>query len=204
MSSIKRVMISVTHLASGSLPLLNLLNRNPRVQFVQTNPVIQNYVDLKALTGMTHKLSSVAAIFALESNFNYQLGSKIKIPHAHYLFTVRQPDPVLNLLVSDGIYDQKGAAMYYCYRLRRICEIAKRVKHGMLLTYDDIQRGDHIAPLKTFLGLKEDVLHIPEFFNHLKSPPNVINREILEWCRDCYERHLFFLKRLPLAGVNRG
>jgi hypothetical protein len=204
MSSLKRVLLSVTHLASGSLPLLGLLNRNPRVQFVRANPVIQNYVDLRAFTAQTHKLSSVAAIFALEANFNYQLGSKNLPLHAHYLFTVRQPTPVLNLLVADNLYGHKEAAMYYCYRLRRICEIAKRVRHGMLLTYDDIQRGDHVVPLKTFLGLKEDVLHLPEAFDHLKPPPNVIKREILDWCQDCYERHLFFLKSLPLVGVSHG
>ena len=94
--------------------------------------------------------------------------------------------------------------MYYCYRLRRICEIAKRVKHGMLLTYDDIQRGDYVGPLKTFLGLKEDIAHTPEVFDYLKLPPNVISKDVLEWCRDCYERHLFFLKSLPLVSVNRG
>mgnify|MGYP003420846787 FL=1 len=205
MPSLKRVLFSVTHLASGSLPLLGLLNLNPRVQFVPTNPVIHDYTDLQALTGLPHKMNSVAAMFAFEINFNYQFGSKQSIPHAHHLFVVRPPDPTLNLLVASGLYSLDDAARYYCFRLRRICEIAKRVRQGMLLTYDDIQRGEYVGKLKSFLGLKDDPRHVPEAFDYLK--PSVINEfdsKTLDWCRDCYERHLFFLKSLPLECVSRG
>lgn len=202
MSSLKRVLLSVTHLASGSLPLIGLLDRNPRIQFVRTNPVIQNYTDLKALTSLPHKLTSVAAMFALDINYNYQLGSKNLVPHAHYLFVVRSPEPVLNILMSQGGYAEQGAAMYYCYRLRRICEIAKRAKHGMLLTYDDIRQGEYVKPIKSFLNLREDVSYEPEMFDNSKSS-NTVKKDTLEWCQDCYERHLFFLKSLPLVQINR-
>ena len=181
---------------------MNLLDKNPRVQFIQAHVIIQNYMDIGAITSMSHKMNSVAAMFALELTANYQLGSKISLPHVHHLFVVRQPDPVLNFLVANGIYNQTSAAMYYCYRLRRICEIAKRAKYGMLLTFDDIQSGAYTTPIKSFLGLKDDVSHIPAVFDHLKSANNVIKKDILEWCRDCYERHLFFLRSLPLAGVS--
>ncbi len=201
MSSLKRVLLSITHLESGSTPLLNILDRNPRVQFLRSNPMIQNYMDLKVITSIPHKLDSVAAMHALDISFNYQLGPRTHVPHAHYLFIVRQPDHVLGKLIADKAYKQTDAAMYYCYRLRRICEIAKRVQQGMLLTFDDIRRGDHVAPLKSFLGLKEDVLHQPEVFESMQSS-SVIDGNTLEWCRDCYERHLFFLKSLPLTKIN--
>lgn len=155
------------------------------------------------MTSMPHKLNSVAAMFALDLNFNYQLGSKNLVPHAHYLFTVRQPEPVLNTLIAGGIYGHREAAMYYCYRLRRMCEIAKRVKHGMFLTFEDIQRGDYVDVIKSFLNLKEDISHLPEAFDHLKPKSNVVSSKTLDWCQDCYERHLFFLKSLPLVGVSR-
>ena len=189
-------MFSVTHLGSGSLQLLSLLNRNPRVQFVQSQPVIQNYIDLRALIDVPHKLNSIAALYAVDINFNYQLGSKYLIPHADYLFVVRQPEPVLNLLVESGLYDSLTAATYYCYRLRRICEIAKRVKSGMLLTFDEIRNGDHIEPLKRFVSLKEDISHEPAVFEKLKPVSKNINKETLDWCSDCYERHLFFLRNI--------
>lgn len=198
MSSLKRVLISVTHLASGSLPLMGLLNTNPRVQFIQTNPIINNYPDLKATLNMPHKMNSVAAMFALDINYNYQLSSSVYLPHAHYLFVIRPPDQVLNVLTSNGLYGHDQAANYYCFRLRRMCEIAKRVKHGMLLTYEEIIRGDHVEHLTDFLTLRESVLHSSENFDHLTMSKNTFKKETLEWCRDCYERHLFFLKRLPL------
>lgn len=181
---------------------MGLLNHNPRVQFVQSSPVIQNYTDLKVLTSAPHKLNSVAAMFAFDLNFNYQLGSKNIMQHAHYLFSVRQPEPVLNILVSQVGYSEQGAAMYYCYRLRRICEIAKRVNHGMLLTYDNIQNGEYVVPIKSFLSLRDDVLYDYNIFNHLKTTSNTIKKDTLAWCQDCYERHLFFLKSLPLIKIN--
>lgn len=204
MSSLKRVLLSITHLGSGSLPLLGLLNRNPRVQLLQTNTTVHSYPDLRAITSQRHKLGSSAAMFAIDLNYNYQLGPRVQLPHAHHLFVVRPPEVVLNLLVSKGFFKQEQAARYYCFRLRRMCEIAKRVGTGMLLTYDDIQRGDYTETLGEFLGLKEPVVHVPKLFDHLNYTENVFAKPTMDWCRDCYERHLFFMKSLPLVTVSRG
>ncbi len=204
MPSLKRVLFSITHLGSGSLPLLNILNQNPRVQFSPASPVVHNYTDLQPLTATPHKMTSVAAMYAFEIAYNYQFGTRNPVRHAHHLFVVRQPEAVLTLLVSGG-YGREEAARYYCYRLRRICEIAKRVEQGMLLTFDDLQRGEYGSAVKTFLGLKDEPAHAPEAFESLKpSLPCPVSQKTLDWCQDCYERHLFFLKSLPLAGVNHG
>lgn len=201
--AVKRVLLSVTHLASGSLQLLSLLNHNPRVQFTNTQTPIRDYTDLQAVTSIPHKMNSVASMYAIEINHNFQLGPRTSIPHAHHLFLIRRPDPSIGMMVEHGVYRQHEAAMYYCYRLRRICEIAKRTKSGMFLTYEDLESGDYVRPLTKFLELKDDVEFDQKVFESLKpSNPVDLGRDE-SWCRDCYERHLYYLKSLPLARVSQ-
>lgn len=200
--AVKRVLLSVSHLGSGSLQLLSLLNHNPRVQFTNTQTPIRDYTDLQAVTSIPHKMNSVAAMYAIEVNHNFQLGPKNVAPHAHHLFLIRRPDPSIGMMVEHGIYRQHEAAMYYCYRLRRICEIAKRAESGMLLTYEDLENGSYVQPLSKFLGLKEEVEFVPNVFEAFKprSPVDLGRDEA--WCRDCYERHLYYLKSLPLTRIS--
>lgn len=205
MSSPKRVLFSISHLASGVTPLLYLLNSNPRVQLLRSEAMFQNYNDLKALTSFSHKTNSAAAIYAFDISYNHQMGSKVVFPHADYLFLIRPPEPSINLLIASKLYSPTTAVNYYCYRLRRMCEIAKRVKSGIILTYDDLISGDHVAPLTTFLRLKEDVIHQADCYERLKPPEtNLIPTDLISWAKDCYERHLFFMRSLPLVQISRG
>jgi len=164
---------------------------------VVSQPVINNYTDLKPFTAQPHKLNSSAAMYAFEINYNFQMGSRKAIPDIHYLFVIRKPKPTLDSLVSAKLYHPDSVAMYYCYRLRRICEIAKRVS-GMLLTYDQIVSGEYIEPLGNYLGLKDRIIHSESEFSHLQAPSYPFDKKVMEWCDDCYERHLFFLKNQPL------
>ena len=199
----KRVLLSVSHLGSGSLQLLSLLNHNPRVQFLNTQTPIRDYTDLQAVTSISHKMNSVAAMYALEINHNFQMGSRNFIPHVHHLFVVRRPNPSISLMVQNGIYRQHEAAMYYCYRLRRICEIAKRVGSGLLLTYEDLESGDYVKPLSKFLGLKEEAEFDPNVFSSFAPESSLDLGKDENWCDDCYERHLYYLKNLPLLRITQ-
>jgi hypothetical protein len=201
--AVKRVLLAVSHLGSGSLQLLSLLNHNPRVQFANTQTSIRDYTDLQAITSSPHKMNSLAAMYAMEINHNFQLGPKNIAPHAHYLFVLRRPEPSIGLMVQNGVYRPHEAAMYYCYRLRRMCEIAKRVGTGMLLTYEDLESGEYVTPLSKFLGLKEEAEFDPKVFQAMRPTSKTSLGRDEAWCEDCYERHLYYLKSLPLERITR-
>jgi hypothetical protein len=100
----------------------------------------------------------------------------------------------VNNLVASGRYDVRRAHAYYSFRLRRICEMAARTPGAVLV--EQSRCGEALGLVESYLGLKPP-LAVPEF------PPDAADVP-LAWRKKadaCYERHLYFLKSLPLMRV---
>ena len=66
-----------------------------------------------------------AKVFYDELCFNHQLRSRSLYQACHYIYVVREPAVSLPLIVGEG-YTDIMALNYYCFRLRRLCEMAQK------------------------------------------------------------------------------
>jgi len=198
----KRILFLASHLYSGSQALYHALDEHPRIQGYEREGmnIYDNPSSLVGLTEMPNKISSRAAIYMDHLLFNPSLSTKAAYQHCHFVYVVRPARPTLNFLVANRKYRPGHACRYYCYRLRRLCEMAKRTPGAVLLTWDDLtsRRGlplvEEYLRLNRKLELSETVLATLErqFVTDLLAYP------LLEAAESSYERHLFFLKNQQL------
>ena len=182
----KKVCFLLTHQCSGSEPLLETLGANPRIQVYRTGRTYLHPLSLEDLTGMPHKTRNAAAVWLDEIRYNYQFGNKSLYPLARFLYMVRPAAPTLTCLVTGG-YEPDFAARYYCYRLRRLAEMAKRTPGAILITPD-----------KPALDLVAEYLSLKQPLLSFQAQPAVVaslDWELVRHCEERYEWHLFFMKQ---------
>ncbi len=185
----KKVCFLIGHEQSGSNILFDILSANPRIQGYKTLTTYNHPLSLESLTNLPHKLRNTAAIWLTELLHNYQFSCKKLYNICKFIYMIRPAEATLNGLVD--VYDAECAAMYYCYRLQRICEMAKRTPGAVLVT--DMSA---LPLIEEYLGLKEHLLP-PELEN--VPTKNLVKWEIVQKCQESYERHLFFLRSQNLS-----
>jgi hypothetical protein len=152
------------------------------------------------LVNQRHKLNTNAAIWMDELMFNHLLCTEaFYYGVAKFIYVIREPFPTINGIVSHHKYSPEAAVRYYCYRLRRLCEMAKRTPGAVLLTWDDLLTGRLDGEVEDYLNLKTPIQKLPEWYNSYRQEfPDVVPTDLREWAEDSYERHLFFLKNQDL------
>lgn len=188
------VLFVVSHFGSGSDSLVSALNANPRVQFWDMQITYSHPLDLSFLLGQEHKLKNSAAIYADHLLINPIFSCKPLYKLCNFIYVVRDAKSSLNCMTQRT---GKHAAMYYRYRLRRICEMAKRTPGAVLLTYDELQSGKGLDLIEEYLQLKTPLS---------KPQPSSIENDDFDVktcneCQDIYERYLYYLKQLNLKQV---
>ena len=72
----KKIVLVISHLASGSTALCQILDKNPRIQWCRAD-LIYNHPDiLESLTSQPHKLSNSAAIWLDDVLYNFSFSHK--------------------------------------------------------------------------------------------------------------------------------
>jgi hypothetical protein len=192
----KRVVFLTSHLCSGVFELKQLLNKHRRIDLRGTGLTYTHPTDVDDLIGLGHKLRNSAAIYGDHLVYNTDLQHKRFYSFGHFIYLVRSPRETLNEIIThpNSNYTEDSAFRYYVYRLRRMCEMAKRTPKGVVLTYQNILDGKG-------LNLIEDLLEI----NSIKHDPLVyqdkviednFSPDLMEKAEESYERHLYYLKQL--------
>ena len=192
----KTVLLLVSHLGSSSNILFNVLNQNSRIQGFRTDRPYYNTDTLQYLTAYEHKLRNTAAIYMDELLHNFKFAAKDLYKICKFVYLIREARPSLNKIIARG-YSQNAASDYYRYRLRRICEMAKRTPGAPLLTWDDMVSGRGLPLIEEYLNLKEPIKKIsigPE-------APDVVEYNIAEKAQEAYERHFLYLKKFDLISA---
>lgn len=186
----KKVCFLTSHLLSGASYLYESLDQNPRVQGFRSDRPYTSMLDVLDLTNRKHKLKNAAAIYMDELIYNHWLQTKDAYKHCQFVYMVRPPEGTLNELVSRRLYTPSCAARYYTYRLRRMCEMAKRTPGAVLLTWDDLATGRGLPLVEEYLGLKTP-LTVPT----MKKGTNttLVPLKFIKEAEESYERHLSFL-----------
>jgi hypothetical protein len=95
-----------------------------------------------------------------------------------------------------GKYAPKFAARYYGFRLRRICETARKTKDSLFLTWDDLASGRAFSSIEDYLGLRTQLKAEHRHFQACVRD-ELDERLVLE-CQDAYERYYYYLAGLGM------
>jgi hypothetical protein len=82
----------------------------------------------------------------------------------------------------------------YLYRLRRICEVAKRTPNSIFLTFEDLKNENSMNTIKEFLSLKYAPI-APEL-SSLEVKKDIIPYNLLIKAEESYEKYYAFLKNV--------
>ena len=194
----KKIVFVVSHLYSGSTALCMAMDLHPRIQIgnlIQgrdyTHPM-----HLIELSEQPHKFPNRAAIYLEELLYNHQFCVRAAYGVCKFIYVVREPESVLNFMMGlGGVKNPEFASRAYLFRLRRMCEMAKR-SGGVLLTFEDLMEG-RVERVPEYLGLKValpyDVTMLAGYQRKFSS--TLCPYPMLTKAQDTYEKYLYFLKK---------
>jgi len=193
-----KILFVASHLYSGSFRLLQILNENPRIEIRDTGWQYNHPQDLDNLLAVGHKLDSSAAIYGDHLLYNTSLLSKAFYHFSKFIYVIREAKPTLNGIVSDANlpYNQETAFRYYCFRLRRMYEMARRTPGAIFLREEDIPKS--LLLIQEEHELKHPLVDIPAEV----SGEDVIDATLAVQAQDVYEKYLFYFKQLNLKFVS--
>ena len=194
----KKILFVCSHPYSGSSALWSALNQHPRIQgfsLAARTPYVSP-LNLLALADQSHKMHNRSAIYMDELLYNHHLCTKAAYKECKFVYVVREPEPVLNYLVGNDKAKPSFAARRYAYRLRRLCEMAKRTPGAVLLTWDDLVVGRGLNLIEEYLGLRQPILYDPALLAPYQRsfPTALVAPALLAATEEAYQRYLYFLK----------
>lgn len=201
----KKIVFICSHQYSGSEILYQSLNRHPRIQGYK-GQVLGNYssgLQLLTLTKQNHKCQNRSAIYMDEILFNFQISSKDAYKYCKFIYVLRKPEIPINFLIYKDRKKPSFAVLYYKFRVRRLCEMAKRTPGAIFLTYEQLCAGEGMDLIKEYLDLPTDIEFNPkemEAVNRGFGTDLLGLNHRLEVERT-YERYLYFLRNLPLRRL---
>jgi len=108
---------------------------------------------------------------------------------------IRPAKPTLwEIKTNKEEYSELTACRYYCFRLRRIYEMARSTPGAILLTYDDLSSRKGLDLIQEYLNLAQ-----PLVSQKLLEPKEEdFSSFLMNTAQDCYEKYLYHLKQLDL------
>lgn len=197
----KKVVLICSHLHSGSEALYRSLDAHPRIQgFKEPLPnVYSSGLQIQALTQMPHKCMNRSAIHMDEILYNYQVSTEDVYKYCKFVYVIRSPEATLCRLMESG-KKWSHAFLYYKYRMRRLCEMAKRTPGAVLLTFEELCGIGALELVGDYLDLPSspdmcDVTLSRGTGTDQLAPVRRFEAERI------YERYLYFLRSLPLRRL---
>jgi hypothetical protein len=177
---------------------MTILNDNERIDLTDHLLSYDHPSSLNYLFSLNHKLDNAAAIYGGQILFNKDFSCKAFYDFAKFIYVVRPAKQTLNeIKIGKKEYSELSACRYYCFRLRRIYEMARSTPGAILLTRDDILSQKGLDLIQDMLGLKQVLVpqDIPE-----RQVDN-FSSQLVDKAQDCYEKYLYHLKQLDLKTI---
>lgn len=192
------VLFITSHIHSGSSGLIEIMNQNPRVEIRDTDIGYDHPDKLKSLFQHGHKLDNTAAIYGEHLLFNMHFTSSVFYDFCKFIYIIRDAKSTIEEIMSDKKrnYSLNNAIRYYCYRLRRMCEMAKKTPGAILLRWQDLSTREGLELVEDYLNLKQ-----PLEERLFSSPEITLASELTDKSQDVFERHLYYLNNLDLRKV---
>lgn len=192
----KNVCFIVSHLGSGSSDLVDILNGNPRCSIQSSSVRYEHPGDLDWLFANPHKCRNSSAIYGDHLLFNTSLSCRNLYDRCRFIYVVRPARASLNEIARSRKYLPKFAARYYSFRLRRMCETARRTTDSLFLTWDDLASGRAFSAVEEYLGLKKQLKAGHQHFQ--ACPGGDFDERLVNECEDAYERYYYYLAGLGM------
>lgn len=201
----KKIVFLCSHLYSGSGMVYDAMNLHPKIQGyknISTNRYMSP-VDLLTLTNYNHKIKNRSAIYMDEILYNYQISSKDIYRYCKFIYLVRRPIVPISFNISLDKKKINYAILYYKFRLRRLCEMAKRTPGAILLTYDQLIDGKGMDLISEYLDLPQPI----DFDNSVLTSLNrgfgtdLLGPNLRLEVENTYEKYLYFLKNQSLRQL---
>ena len=189
----KKVCFVVSHLGSGSGSLVAALNGHPQCQIHESGTRYDSPATFRWLFRMGHKCRDASAVYGDHLLFNASMSSREVYGACLPIIVVRPARGSLNEIIAAG-YSPEGASAYYRFRLRRICELARRSNRPALLMWDDLAKEGSMRIIEEYLGLLKP-LASPAFGG---PPKDRCPERVVEECQRAYDRYHYYLSGLDL------
>ena len=194
----KKVCFVVSHLGSGSGDLVEILNGNPRCQIQSSQVRYSSPDDLEWLFATPHKCRDSSAIYGDHLLLNSSFSCRSLYDFCRFIYVIRPARASLNEMSTPPDNGLKGrfAARHYAFRLRRMCEMARKTPDSLLLTWDDLASGKGFPALEQYLGLKAQ---LRAEYHHFKAClRDDFDERLISESQDAYERYYYYLAKIGL------
>jgi len=132
-----------------------------------------------------------ARLFVDRVVYNHEIISTNYFQMCDYIFLLREAEGTLNAIVQSGRLKPEAALRYYVFRLRRLCEMAKKSPRRVVLTWDELVDKSCLPALKKFLGMKE----LPSTYRR-QPELNLVDPALILQGQKSYEKHLRYLRAI--------
>lgn len=194
----KKVVFLMSHVGSGSNALYALLASHQRIMGIENENVYDNQSSLIAAANRKHKLNNASRMYLDHILYNFQYSLKPD-PWIKMVFLVREPEGSIDYMVNRKIFKRPEAKRYYLYRLRRMCELAKRNPNSLFLTYSRLREGKGLIELRDYLDLKDDLSFSQEFM--VPSGKNCLQLPEYESLSSAYEKYIYYVGKVGALCV---
>lgn len=143
---------------------------------------------------MGHKCRDASAVYGDHLLFNASISSRDIYSSCRLILVIRPARHSLNQIIRGG-YSPSGAGAYYRFRLRRMCEVARRSPGALLLTWDDLAKERSMRIIEEYVGLSSP-LTPPEPPNEQES--EICPEAVVEECQKAYDRYYYYLSQIEL------
>lgn len=192
----KKVCFIVSHLGSGSSDLVEVLNGNPRCSIQNSSVRYETPTDLDWLFANPHKCRDSSAVYGDHLLFNTSLSCRSLYDRCRFVYVIRPARASLNEIAKSRKYLPRFAARYYSFRLRRICETARKTSDSLFLTWDDLASGRAFSAVEDYLGLKVQLK--AEHHQFQAGYGGEFDEKLVSECEDAYERYYYYLAGLGM------
>lgn len=187
----KKVCFVVSHLGSGSGSLVEVLNSHPQCEIQDSSTCYESPASVRWLFRLGHKRRDASAVYGDHLLFNSSISSRALYGLCKFIFVVRPARHSLEGIVGLN-YAPEAASAYYRFRLRRLCEMARRCPSALIFTWDELAKEESMIKIKEALKLcaPPTIPELDEPDTH-RCPESVVER-----CQEAYERYHYYLKSL--------
>lgn len=196
----KKVVFICSHLYSGSNALYEAMNNHSRIQGYSGLNRYLSCLQLLNLCEFNHKVKNRSAIYMDQIIYNHQISSEEIYKYCKFIYIIRRPEVPINFMISNDKIKSNFALLYYKFRMRRLCEMAKRTPGSILLTYDDLSEGKGLDLISEYLELPQPIEFSPLSLSSLNRSfgTDLLGKGHRLEVEDSYERYLYFLRNLSL------
>ena len=177
------------------------MTASPRIQGYKAHAIeYDSPLSLYLLASQEHKMDNSSALYLDELLYNSQFYCKQAYSVCKFIYVLRGPESVIDYMMHKDGLRAEVAARSYAFRLRRLCEMAKRTPGALLLTYDDLIGKRGLDLVAAHLGIKDSIRLNPDLLDEIgpRLNPVPLDQEIRSSLQDSYERYLYFLRNQSL------